>query len=773
MRQRDRNTWIVTVLALVTSVFVIGGVHRWAVVALAVLSAIALALQVTSQRRLSRWSPLLLLLGVAAALTLLQLLPFPSAVMGLLDPTAHELITDGVRLAGGDEPALMPLSVDPPGTLFELVKLFSYLALAYVALRMAASERGRIRIFTAVAAVVGVAAGIGLINKLLEANTLYGLYRPRYAAAEFLGPLLNRNHFASLLAIGTLVAGGLALRARVPTAHRMAWSGVALLCLVESLLIQSRGAAVGMALGLGVFGGVLLLQRWFQERQSRHDRRPDLAKVTVPATIVVLCTLTMVVYFSAGGVGSQLADTTSAELLEPRSKFMAWRSAAQLLEESPWIGVGRGAFEPAFTRVHPGSGYFTYSHLENEYLQAVVDWGIPGGLAIALLVAWTGLFAMRHWNDGAMAAAGLGVMVAIGAHSVVDFGIELPGLAVPLILVVATLTHVPVADMSSERARQLRLRRGGAVAAIGLATLFLASPFGRTLHEDHNRLREEEAALSLELGREAMARHPVDYLSVASVGAGMFRAGDNKAMHLLNHALILHPTHPELHGLAARILLRSGNRSQALVEYQLAITATVNPVEAIRELVARFPKPEEAVKALPVDHLHPRRIARILVEENRSDIALPYLRRVVERDPDDIASLKLLADVAERLKDPASAELAASRLAVLEGSQEAYLAYAHILLDRKKWADAEKYARRALAKRGPTALLIDGNLLVADAYIGAANWTAAREQLSKMREQGELYILARRDIHRRLASVEEALGNTRQAEWERERARAP
>lgn len=773
MRQRDRNTWIVTVLALVTSVFVIGGVHRWAVVALAALSAAALGLQVTSQRRLARWSPLLLLLALAAALTLLQLIPLPSAVMAILDPTAYELIVDGERLAGGDEPAFMALSVDPPGTLFELVKLLSYLALAYVGLRMAASEKGRVRIFTAVAAVIGVAAGIGLVNKLLEASTLYGLYEPRYAAAEFLGPLLNRNHFASLLAVGTLVAGGLALRARVPTAHRMAWAAVALLCLVESLLIQSRGAAIGMALGLGVFGGVLLLQRWFQERQQHQNRRPDLAKVTVPATIVVLCTLTMVVYFSAGGVGEQLSDTTTAELSEPRSKFMAWRSATQLLQESPWVGVGRGAFEPAFTRVHPGSGYFTYSHLENEYLQAVVDWGIPGGLAIAILMAWTVLFAIRQWNSGALAAAGLGVIVAVGAHSVVDFGIELPGLAVPLILVIATLTHVPVVDMSSARRERVRLRRGGAVAGIAVVTLMLASPCGRTLHEDHNRLREEEAALTLELGREAMARHPVDYLSVASVGAALARNGDKKAMPLLNHAMTLHPTHPELHGLAARILLRSGNRSQALVEYQLAILSTVNPVEAIRELITRFPKPDEAIRALPVNHLHPRRIARILVEENRSDIALPYLRRVVEKDPDDIGSLKLLADIAERLKDPEAAELAASRLAVLEHNQEAYLAYARILHDRKKWPEAEKYARRALEKRGPTALLIDANLLLADIFIGAKNWTAAREHLGKIREQADLYILARRDIHRRLATVEEALGNVRQAEWERQRARAP
>ncbi|HWM88456.1 MAG TPA: O-antigen ligase family protein [Kofleriaceae bacterium] len=771
MHQRDRITWLVTIAALVVAVFAIGGAHRLSVVALGLLSAGAAALQITSQRRLSRRSPLMLLLAVAVGLTALQLVPLPAALVELLHPEAYELIADGSRLAGSGEPVFLPLSLDPAGTLFELVKLCSYLALAYVLLRMSASERGRIRVFTAVAAVIGVAAAIGLIHKLLEANTLYGLYRPRYAYAEFLGPLLNRNHFASLLAVGTLVSAGLALRARVPMAHRMAWAAVGLLCLVESLLIQSRGAAVGLALGLGVSGGLLLLQRWFQD-STRKSRRPELAKVTIPATIVVLCCLTMVVYFSAGGVGEQLTETRGAELAEPRSKFMAWRSASQLLEDSPWIGVGRGAFESAFTRVHPSSGLVTFSHLENEYLQTAVDWGVPGALAMAFILAWTGLIAVRRWNSGALAAAGLGVMVTVAAHSVVDFGLELPGLAVPILFVLATLTHVPVVEIAPGRSRRTRLLRGGAVALAGAASLLLLTPLGRTLHEDHNRLREQDV-MSADLAREAMDRHPVDYLATAYVAAALFEAGDIEARRLLNHALILHPTHPELHRLAARMLLRSGRPGQALVEYHLAIRATRNPVDLIRELVRRFPAPDQAVKALPVDHPHPRRIARILVDEKRPDVALPYLKRVVHDNPKDLLTFKLLGEIAPGLKDHEAVELAARRLAELEPTQDNLLSLARILHVREKQADAEKAVKRALEKRGSAGVLLEANVLLADIYIAAKNWTAARQHLTSLREQPDIYLQIRSELHRRMAIVEDGLGNPRQAEWERERARGP
>jgi O-antigen ligase/tetratricopeptide (TPR) repeat protein len=771
MRQRDRNTWVVTVAALVTSVFAIGGAHRYSVIAIGLLSATALILQVTSQRRLARRSPLLVLLAVAVGLTVIQLVPFPAGLMGVLHPEAHELIDEGATLAGNGAPTLLPLSLDPPGTLFELVKLGSYLALAYVVLRMAASERGRVRILTAVALVIGAAAGIGFIHKLLQARSLYGLYQPRYAYAEFLGPLLNRNHFASLLAAGTLVSAGLATRERIPLAHRISWGACGVLCLVESLLIQSRGAAVGVALGMGVFGGLLVLQRWQQE-SSRKNRRPDLAKVTIPATIVVLCALTMVVFFSAGGVSEQLTATTAAEITEPHSKFVAWRSAATLIGESPWIGVGRGAFEPAFTRVHPSSGFLTFSHVENEYLQAVVDWGIPGALALAAIAAWAAMLILRRWNGGPLAASGLGVLVAVSAHSVVDFGLELPGLAVPIMMVVATLTHVPIVEMKPERGARARLWRGGAALLLVAAAVLLATPLGRTLHEDHNDLSDNSPP-PLADAREAMDRHPVDYLSTAYVAAGMFRAGDVAGKYLLNHALLLHPTHPELHRLGAQMLAHSGRPAQALIEYNLAITSSNNPVLLVREMVRMFPKPDDAIKALPVRHLHPRRIARILVEEGHPEVALPYLKLVVREYPRDLLTFKDLAELAEKQKDHEASEMAARRLAQLEPTQENLIGLGHILVERKEWGEAEKTARRALAKHGQLTEVLEANMILADVYIGAQKWPAARQQLIDMRERPEIYLLARREIHRRLAAVEEALGNLRQAEWERQSARGP
>src|SRR6185369_6190725 len=114
----------------------------------------------------------------------------------------------------------------------------------------------------------------------------------------------------------------------------------------------------------------------------------------------------------------------------------------------PWVGVGRGAFEAAFTRVHPASGLASYSHLENEYLQAVVDWGVIGALALGLLAIWVAVAAVKRWRDGPLAAGALGALTVVAIQSNVDFGVEFLGLAAPMTAVAAALTYVPLREVS-------------------------------------------------------------------------------------------------------------------------------------------------------------------------------------------------------------------------------------------------------------------------------------------------------------------------------------
>ncbi|MGN6108725.1 MAG: O-antigen ligase family protein, partial [Kofleriaceae bacterium] len=471
MRRRDSISLICAAIGLGFTVLAVGGALRWTAAVSAILVGVALVPFVLSRRGLIGTSPLVVALGAAAALTAVQLIPLPAGLIEALDPSGSALRDDGARIAG--VAPWQALTLDAPGTLRALAFFLTLLGVAVLAIRFASSERGRLNCLGAVAAVCGATALIVGIHRIFGATSLYGVYVPNQATPPVLGPLLNPNHLGGLMALGAVVSTGLVIYARQSMAARAIWGLSALGCLGVASLTLSRGAILGLATGLGVTLGIVVAQRLAPTEQSRSSRRRFLIN-TLPIGTVAVCVLVVIVYTSAGSAAEQLANTSLQEIREPKSKYAAWRSSVALIEESPWVGVGRGAFEPAFTRVHPASAFVTFSHLENEYIQAVVEWGVPGALLLAALLGWLAIVAIRKWRDGPLAAAALGGVTTAIVQSNVDFGIELLGLAVPVTIVAATLATVPVKPLSPRvllRARLFRLAHLGGLAAAALVLL--------------------------------------------------------------------------------------------------------------------------------------------------------------------------------------------------------------------------------------------------------------------------------------------------------------
>ena len=385
MRPRDRISIAIGGAALVVAVLAIGGALRWTQAVIAGLVGLALVMQIGSRRRLDQRSPLVVLLGVAIALTAIQLIPLPAGVLDALDHRGNELRNDGAALAG--TAPWHVISLDPPGTIAALAFLVTLLGVALLGLRIASSERGRYLVLAAVAVTCGVAAAVTGVHTLLHADRLYGIYRPLHAVPPILGPLLNTNHLGGLMAIGAVIAVGLAFYQRQVVQLRVLWVVIAIGCSATAMASLSRGATLGMALGVATLIALFAAGR-IATVNDGGTRRHHALIAEVPITIVIAAGLAVAVYTSAGKVADQLENTSLAELNHPLSKYEAWRSAFQLVDESPWVGIGRGAIEPVFTRVHAPSAYVTFSHLENEYIQAIVEWGVPGAVLIGLALAW-------------------------------------------------------------------------------------------------------------------------------------------------------------------------------------------------------------------------------------------------------------------------------------------------------------------------------------------------------------------------------------------------
>ncbi len=750
MRPRDRISLAIGGAALLASVLVIGGALRWTQGVVAALIALALVMQVGSRRRLDHTSPIVVLLGLAVALTAVQLIPLPAGLLDALDHRGMELRSDGAALAGT---APWPvLSLDPAGTLRALAFFVTLLGVALLGLRIASSERGRYLVLAAIAVTCGLAAAVTGVHTLLNAESLYGVYRPEHAAPLILGPLLNTNHLGGLMAIGAVLAVGLAFYQRQADQLRVLWVVIAIGCSATAMASLSRGATLGLALGVAT---AIALYAAGRIATANDDGGRHRALITeVPITIVIAAGLAVAVYTSAGKVADQLENTALTELRHPLSKYEAWHSAVQLVGEAPWLGIGRGAIEPVFTRVHEASAYVTFSHLENEYLQAVVEWGIPGAVLLGLALAWCIRTAARRWHDGPLAAAAIGACAAILFQSSVDFGIELLGLAVPVVLIATTVLGVRLRE---SRAVGPRLARAGVVVALAAAAAVLLAPVSRSVQEDHDRPAQaaEPGPGDLAAIRDAIERHPLDYLAYGEAAAVMLRSGDPRAGKFLNHALALHPTHPGLHRLAARMLIASGRRSQAAVEYALALHGTLAPGPLVAEIVTLLPEADLAAAAIPVDAPERSPILHALSEQHRDDVAERWLLRVIQGAQHDLTVIDHLYRLAIERGDLAIAEQAA-RLRLAESrTAESRIQLARVLFKRQQYDQVLNDLADVSTWTGRLDQRAEAWLLACDAHIEKRAWDPALECLHKLDGSGIVAPGDRAGIVRRLAIVDE------------------
>ncbi len=243
MRTRDAASAVGGLVALAAAVLAVGGAPRWGQALVALIVGLGLIPLVTSRRNLARLSPLVAVLCGAAALSALQLIPLPSALLEHLNPTGTALRSDGLELVGGS--AWPALTMDAPGTLRSLAMYLTLLGVAVIALRRGVSERGRFQLVSAVCAIAGVSAVLVGLHELFDATSLYGLY-PVPHEPHLLGPLLNLNHLGCLMAVGTVTGIGLAAYGRQAAWLRAVWLVIAGICGSVGLATVSRGATLAL-----------------------------------------------------------------------------------------------------------------------------------------------------------------------------------------------------------------------------------------------------------------------------------------------------------------------------------------------------------------------------------------------------------------------------------------------------------------------------------------------------------------------------------------------
>jgi O-antigen ligase len=206
------------------------------------------------------------------------------------------------------------------------------------------------------------------------------------------------------LALAAPVAFGLAISARRPAA-RAQWFVALALIAGGAFATGSRGAFLAIAISMSLAAGIFALR--FLRRAAAWRFRPA-AGLALALTLLASPAIGVVAYQVIAGKTGASAARSSQDRVDQIEK--AWPK----IMARPVGGYGTG-------RAARVLGYWGSTlTIDNYYLTLALDYGLPGPLALAALLAGMGLLAMRRAaaTRGDIAAIHIGLGAAAAALAV-------------------------------------------------------------------------------------------------------------------------------------------------------------------------------------------------------------------------------------------------------------------------------------------------------------------------------------------------------------------
>ena len=319
------------------------------------------------------------------------------------------------------------LSLEPYTTRFFVIKLVCYLVFFAAALTFI-DDRDRVRKTVFAVIVFGAAlAFFGILQKLSQAEAIYGLRETKQAIP--FGPFVNQHHFAGFMEMTFGLAAALLMTNAVKADRRWLLAIAAVVMGIAVVMTSSRG---GLLSFLAVFAFV---SAWtlFGGRRDDNETGARRMVTAVIAGAVLLAAVVGAVLFVGGenellrgvGLSREAADITSG-----RSHF--WQVAIDVFAAHPIIGAGLDAFSSAYPRFDTWNGTYRVEHAHNEYLEVLAEGGIVGMACVAVFIAILFRRGVRNILNAAdrfergVRIGALAGCFGILLHSIVDFPLRTP-----------------------------------------------------------------------------------------------------------------------------------------------------------------------------------------------------------------------------------------------------------------------------------------------------------------------------------------------------------
>ena len=444
------------------------------------LIGIAAAFRRPADRRAARWFDTAMGLGGALAL-----LALAQALRLAHHPLANPAWGEAAALLG-PLPAPLPgsISVAPFDTLQALPAVIApFLAFAGT-LAFFDEDRSATALIRCLALMGGAFALFGLVQVTLLPGSLL-LFDKAYYIDSLTGFWVNRNVAGALLGVASLaalvwlldVAKGIDRPKRVALLLREDDAGLSsaqllpaallALCLLALFLTKSRGALVATGAAYAVVLPLLM-----QDAAGRLWRgqgggvRSRAVWFRIAAIAAGLLSVGLVVLLFGGLASARLMQEGVDE-----GRLCFYRAAWAGFRAQPWLGWGLGTFDsvfPLFREPDCGALSMSVSRAHNVYLQGLVELGLLFALFVLALVgsllAMIRAGARNRIRRRHVPIAGLGVVVLLACHGLVDFSPQIPGMAIYASVFLGAVAAIGLRRPRSEARRPQPIDQEGAWA---------------------------------------------------------------------------------------------------------------------------------------------------------------------------------------------------------------------------------------------------------------------------------------------------------------------
>jgi O-antigen ligase len=411
----------------------------------------------------------------------------------------------------------------------------------------------------------------------------------------------NRNHNATLLAMGTIVALGCLVQAiREKRAATIAVASVVAIVCLWTLLGWSLSRA-----GVVLVGGGSLLWIGLMGRGAlgSHGWR----------ALLLLAAAAIGGFLIAEPAAKQRLDETiervqtsdpglAANALDFR--IPTWLDTWAMIRERPLTGVGPGQFGyvfPQFRERTVSAQGSQQVHPESDWLWLAAEAGIPAAVALAALVAAAGIAGVRGLKGAqtrALRAACLVGAALVALHGLVD----VPGHRVPLAWAAALLLGLGLRPPPvTSRAPRRIVGRAAGVVVLGIGVWLLAvqifTPDGPAVTRADNAVAT------------AMTLYRADQAALAAGDPAPAADADplRKALVVLEDASATAPLDGRLHHLRGAIALHFTG-AEPLADHQFAIERALDPTWIDAPL-------QQATAMAPVDPQRAAELCRIAIDQ--------------------------------------------------------------------------------------------------------------------------------------------------------------